>query len=197
MPEVTAGEENYMRNIYFFSGPCGCGKSTLAKAYAKYLVNRNGRKQVYLIHGDDFHAGFIESDHKGDFFVDGKASDVLLWKDILSFNWDCMLTVAGKALDKGLDVVIDYVIEDELPLVQRLAKEYDAKLYYVVLTASQDTIRQRIAERGDTDMIERALFLKNELDNLPENKGHLFDNTGKTVEQEVEQLEMDRFLLVR
>ena len=43
------------------------------------------------------------------------------------------------------------------------------------------------------DLIERALFLKNKLDNLPENQGHLFDNTGKTVEQEVEQLDMRRF----
>lgn len=184
-----------MSNIYFFSGPCGCGKTTLANAYAKYLVNKNGRKQVYLIHGDDFHAGFIEADNKGDFFVNGQASDVLLWNDILKFNWDCILTIARKALDKGIDVVIDYVIEEELPLVQKLAEEYDAMLYYVVLTASQDTIRQRITERGDVDMIERALFLKNKLDHMPENQGHLFDNTGKKVEQEVEELEMERFVV--
>ena len=121
-----------MSNIYFFSGPCGCGKSTLAKAYAKHLVNHEGRNQVYLIHGDSFHRGFVESDKKGSFFNNGQASDVLLWKDILKFNWDCILTVARKALDKGLDVVIDYIIEDELPLVQKLAQEHDSKLYYVV-----------------------------------------------------------------
>ena len=183
-----------MANIYFFSGPCGCGKSTLATAYAKHLVNNCEGKQVYLIHGDDFHAGFIESDDKGDFFVDGQASDALLWQDILKFNWDCILDVAGKALDRGLDVVIDYVIEEELPLVQKLAKEYGAKLYYVVLTASQDAIRQRITQRGDVDMIERALFLKKKLDSLPENQGHLFDNTGLSVEQEIEQLKMEPFL---
>lgn len=184
-----------MANIYFFSGPCGCGKSTLANAYAKYLVNECGRKQVYLIHGDDFHAGFIESDSKDDFFVDGQASDALLWQDILKFNWDCMLTVARKALDRGLDVIMDYVIEEELPLVQELAKEYGAKLYYVVLTASQDAIKQRIMQRGDVDMIERSLFLKNKLDNLPENQGHLLDNTHKSPEQEVTELEIERFIV--
>lgn len=184
-----------MANIYFFSGPCGCGKSTLANAYAKHLVNICGKKQVYLIHGDDFHAGFIESDNKGDFFVDGQASDALLWQDILKFNWDCMLTVARKALDRRLDVVMDYVIEDELPLVQELAKEYGAKLYYVVLTASEESIRQRIIQRGDVDMIERALFLKNKLDNLPENQGHLLDNTHKSPEQEVTELEIEQFLV--
>lgn len=184
-----------MANIYFFSGPCGCGKSTLATAYAKHLVNNCEKKQVYLIHGDDFHDGFIEAYDTEDFFVDGQASDALLWQDILKFNWDCILDVAGKALDRGLDVVIDYVIEEELPLIQKLAEEYGAKLYYVVLTASQDTIKQRITNRGDVDMIERAFFLKNKLDNLPENQGHLFDNTDKSVEQELTTLNITSFLV--
>lgn len=182
-----------MGNIYFISGPCGCGKSTLAEAYAKHLVNKCGKKQVYLIHGDDFHAGFIETDDKGDFFVDRQASDALAWKEILKFNWECIVSVAQKALERGLDVVIDYVIEEELPLVQKLAEGFNAKLYYVILTASEDAIRQRITRRGDIDMIERALFLKNKLDNMPENQGHLFDNTEKTIEQEVEELEMENF----
>ncbi len=185
-----------MKNIYFFSGPCGCGKSSLADAFAKHLVNDCGKKQVYLIHGDDFHAGFVESDMKDDFFVGGQASDVLLWDNILKFNWDCILTVAGKALDKGLDVVIDYVVEDELPLVRQLSEKYNAKLYYVVLTAESDIIRQRITQRGDTEMTERALFLKNKLDSMPENQGHLFDNSGRTVEQEVKQLEIEKFIVV-
>ena len=182
-----------MGDIYFFSGPCGCGKSTLAEAYAKYLVNECGKPQVYLIHGDDFHAGFVETDNKGDFFINGQASDLILWQDILKFNWDCILTVARKVLDRRLDVVIDYVIEEELPLVKELAKEFNAKLYYVVLTAEKEAIEQRIKERGDVEMIERALFLKDKLDNLPENRGHLFDNTGKTISQEVKELEIERF----
>ena len=184
-----------MANVYFFSGPCGCGKSTLSKAFAKQLVNSGVANQVYLIHGDDFHAGFVETDNKEAFFKDGQATDVLLWKDILKFNWDCILTVSRKALDRGLDVVIDYVIEDELPLVKNLAEEYNAGLYYVVLTASEETVRQRITARGDTDMIERALFLKNELDNMPENQGHLFDNTGMTVQDELEQLKIESFIV--
>lgn len=186
-----------MSNIYFISGPCGCGKSALAEAYAKHLVNKCGKKQVYLIHGDDFHAGFIETDNKGNFFVNGQASDALAWKEILQFNWECILSVTQKVLERGLDVVIDYVIEEELPLVQKLAENFNANLYYVVLTASEDAIRQRITQRGDIEMIERALFLKNKLDNMPQNQGHLFDNTGKPVEQEVEELEMERYALCK
>ena len=130
----------------------------------------------------------METDDKGAFFVDGQASDVLMWENILKFNWECLLSVAEKALARGLDVVIDYVIEEELPLVQKIAKQYEAKLNYVVLTATEEAIRERITKRGDVEMIERALFLKKKLDSLPENQGHLFDKTGKSVEQEVAEL---------
>jgi len=182
-------------NIYFFSGPCGCGKTTLANAYARQLVNHEGRRQVYVVHGDDFHQGFVETDDKGDFFVDGQASDALAWAEILRFNWACIIDVADKALDRGLDVVIDYVIEDELQLVKVLAEKHRARLHYVVLTADAETITRRITHRGDVDLIQRALFLKNKLENLPENQGHLFDNTGMDVAQELAALDMPRFTL--
>ncbi len=175
-----------MANIYFFSGPCGCGKTTLSNSFAKQLVNNCSTNQVYLIHGDEFHAGFVEAADKEPF---------LPWDDILKFNWDCILTVTRKALDRGLDVVIDYVIEDELPLVKMLAEEYSANLYYVVLTASENTIRQRIAKRGDVELTDRALFLKNKLDSMPENQGHLFDNTGMLVDEELEQLQISKFIV--
>ncbi len=111
--------------------------------------------------------------------------------------WECMLDVAGKALARGLDVVIDYVVEDELPLLQKLAKEYDAKLHYLVLTASEEAITERLRTRGDDELIERALFLKKKLDNLPENQGHLYDNTGKTMAEEVTEISknMKKFLM--
>lgn len=50
-------------SIYFFSGPCGCGKSTLADAYARKLIFDGGRNQVYVIHGDDFMNGFIKTEN--------------------------------------------------------------------------------------------------------------------------------------
>lgn len=178
-----------MSNIYFFSGPCGVGKSTLADAYAKHLVDHCGNKQVYVIHGDDFHAGFVETQER----IGSECEHFLYWADILKFNWECMLTVAEKVLERGLDVVFDYVIEDELPLVQALAKRYHAKLYYVVLTADQEIIRQRLVQRGDTGLVDRALFLKNKLEGIPENKRHLYDNSLKTIEKEIAELQMESF----
>lgn len=184
-----------MSHIYFFSGPCGCGKSTLAEAYARHLVNRCGKKQVYLIHGDDFHDGFVEAYQPEVFFVEGQPANALQWEDILRFNWECIIDVADKALSRGLDVVIDYVIEDELPLVAALAERHQAELHYVVLTASEERIRQRITQRGDVDLIDRALFLKSKLEAMPENQGHLLDNTGMTVEAEIAEAGDGRFLV--
>ena len=176
-----------MPKIIFISGACGSGKTTFANAYARHLV-RQGHRTVYLIHGDDFHRGFIEPEDKGNFFTDGQASDQVLWEDILRFNWDCMISTAGRALRQGMDVVIDYIIEDELPRVKHLAAENHAELYYIVLTADAEVLERRIRSRGDADLVERALFLKKELEAMPENRGHLYNNAVKTTENMIDEI---------
>ena len=181
-----------MQKIYFISGPCGSGKTTFANAFAVHLV-RQEHKTVYLIHGDDFHQGFIEPEDKGYFFVGGEAHNRVLWEDILRFNWDCILTTADRALQQGMDVVIDYVIEDELPRVRELAEKHHAGLYYIVRTADAGEIEKRIRERGDTDLVERALFLKKKLEALPENQGHLYNNTGKSTEDAIREIDPEQY----
>lgn len=183
-----------MARIFFISGACGCGKTTFADAYARQLV-RQTRKTVYVIHGDDFHRGFTEPEDKDGFFVDGQASDRIQWERILRFNWDCIITTAGRALRENMDVVIDYIIEDELPRVRELADTYHAGLYYIVLTADEDEIERRIQARGDTDLIERGRFLKRKLEAMPENQGHLYDVTRKTPEEAVSEFVPDSFLV--
>ena len=155
------------------------------------------RTRIYVIHGDDFHHGFVGMYVEDAFREEAQASNPLAWEQVLKFNWECILDVAEKALVRGLDVIIDYVVEDELPLLQKLAKEHDAKLYYIVLTASEESITKHLQTRGDNDLIERAHFLKNKLDHLPENQGHLYDNTGKTVAEEVAEISknMEDFLV--
>ena len=190
---IIDGAINSMGNrIIFVSGPCGTGKSTFTDRYARHLVSESG-KAVYVIHGDDFHAGFVEPENKGDFFVNGEASDTVKWEDILQFNWDCIITTADRALGRGVDVLIDYVIEDELPRVRELASLHNAKLYYIVLTAAEDELERRIQNRGDVDMIERAKFLKRKLDSLPENAGHIYDNTDKHLEEVIREIELEDY----
>ncbi len=183
-----------MLKIVFVSGACGSGKSTFTDAYARHLVRRD-HKTIYVIHGDDFHKGFTEPEEKGDFFVDGQVSDQVLWEDILRFNWDCIIATAQRALQDNLDVVIDYVIEDELPRIRELAEKNKASLYYIVLTADADEIEKRIRRRGDVDMIGRALFLKKKLEAMPENRGHLYNNTGKTSEDAIREIVLERYLV--
>lgn len=169
-----------MANIYLFSGPCGCGKTTLSSVFAEHLG-----QPVYLIHGDDFQAGFITPAD-----ADGPA-----WPEILRFNWECILASTRSALALGVDVVIDYVVEDELPLMQALARDFGAALYYVVLTADAPTLQGRLKQRGDAWLTERALFLKAKLDALPENQGHLFDLTGLSIDEALARLQADRYIL--
>lgn len=184
-----------MPKIIFVSGACGCGKTTFSNAYVKYLVEQD-HKTRYIIHGDDFHRGFVETEEKGDFFVDGQASDQVLWEDILKFNWNCIIATAQRALQNNLDVVIDYVIEDELPRVRELAEKNGASLYYIVLTADTEEIEKRIRKRGDVDLIDRALFLKKELEAMPENQGHIYNNTGKTVEDIIREIEPEQYRIL-
>lgn len=169
-----------MANVYLFSGPCGCGKSTLASAFARSL-----QLPSCIIHGDDFQAWLIQPDD----------TTRPAWEDVLHFNWRCILDVARSALQMGVDVVIDYVVEDELPRVQALAQDFGAALHYIVLTASEDTLRQRLRERGDAWLTERALFLKAKLDAMPENQGHILNITGMTLEQELAHLHPDQFII--
>ena len=181
-----------MPKIIVVSGACGSGKSTFADAYARHLVQCE-HKTIYVIHGDDFHKGFVESEEKDGFFVDGQASDQVLWNDILRFNWDCIIATAQRALQEHLDVVIEYVIEDELCRIRDLAEKNQALLYYLVLTADADEIEKRIRKRGDIDMISRALFLKKKLETMPENQGYVYNNTGKEAEDAIREIVLEKY----
>ena len=63
----------------------------------------------------------------------------------------------------------------------------------MVVSADAAEIERRIRSRGDVGLIERALFLKQKLEAMPENQGHLFDNTGKTIEETIREIDPDRF----
>lgn len=46
---------------------------------------------------------------------------------------------------------------------------------------------------GDVDMIDRALFLKRKLDAMPENQGHLYDNTQKSLDESVRDIILENY----
>lgn len=155
-----------MPTLWLLSGPCGAGKTTLSARLTAHLSREQNGRQVCLLHGDDFHAALVG---------DERACAALPWEEVLRFNWDCLLSAAGHALRRNLDVVIDYIIEDELPLLLQLARAHGAALRYAVLTAPEEVLRQRLENRGDARLIPRALFLQEKLRRMPENQDRLVD----------------------
>lgn len=181
-----------MSSLYLFSGPCGCGKTTLTNAFAAHLIGEAGKNQVYVIHGDDIHKGLVETGKR----LGPDCAGFLYWADVLQFIWENILSMANSALQRGLDVVVDYVVEDELPMVRALAEKHGAALYYFVLTAPQEALEERLQKRGDPHLTERSLFLKRKLDALPENRGHLLPCGEKTPEELIRELDPENFRLL-
>ncbi|RXZ01470.1 AAA family ATPase [Fictibacillus sp. S7] len=158
-----------MNQIYIFSGPCGVGKSTLTKLLAENM------EKVVLIHGDDIHSMFVGRDQPS-------------WGDQLSIVWQNTLSITRNFLDHGLNIVLDYVVEDELEWFCQELSGYDVELYYVVLRADEDVLVQRLQERGDGDLIDRSLFLLDQLEDDPANQPYLYDTTNKTPKEILEEL---------
>ena len=68
-------------------------------------------------------------------------------------------------------------------------------MYYIVLTADANEIENRIRSRGDVDLISRALYLKKKLEAMPENRGRLFNNTGKRAEEVIREIELEKYFV--
>ena len=56
-------------------------------------------------------------------------------------------------------------------------------------------IEKRIRNRGDVDLIGRALFLKKKLEAMPENRGHLYNTTGKQIDEMIREIVPEHWLL--
>ncbi|MGD6993904.1 AAA family ATPase [Sutcliffiella horikoshii] len=158
-----------MRNVYIISGPCGVGKSTVTKGLARKL------ERAVLVEGDLISAMFV-----------GEPP----WEEKLSIVWQNLSSLTKNFLLNGYDVVIDYVVEDEL---EWFCKELhqtgvDVTLHYFVLRADPDALVERITKRGDTGMISRSLELLHQLENKEENAPHLYDTTNKEPNVIIEEI---------
>ena len=156
---------NKKLKLYVISGCCGAGKSTLANELVKQM------SKTALIHGD-----IID-----DLYPEGSAP----WEERLQLAWESILLLADNFLRRQINVIVDYVVEEELPRLLALAKKYNAKVWYVVMTAGEAVLRERLRARGDALLIERALFLRQKLMGAEHNKPYLYDGTGVPIEQQV------------
>lgn len=147
---------NPKRTVYLISGPCGIGKSTVTSQLQKSLQN------TVLIEGDVLHAMFCEIKSKS-------------W----AITWENIIAVTRNFITYGFDVIIDYVVEDELEWIHKKLEDLEVIIKYSVLIAEKKTIAERLNNRGDTEALERSLFLLEKLKCMRQNEGHLIDTTNK------------------
>jgi deoxyadenosine/deoxycytidine kinase len=153
-------DKNKEKTIYIISGPCGVGKSTLAKELARNL------KKSALIKGDDFLSMYEE----------GSAP---AWEENLVIMWKNILSVTQTLIQHDYNVIIDIVVEDELEWFCKHFLYLNLKMKYVVLRADENILIERLNKRGDPFLIDRSLFLLNQLENSSANTKHLYDTTHK------------------
>ncbi|KQX50206.1 AAA family ATPase [Paenibacillus sp. Root444D2] len=146
--------------VYLISGPLGVGKSTVSKTLA------NAMHQCALIEGDlllHVYRGGTEPP----------------WEERLRLAWLNIAAVTRNFLLDGLDVVIDFVVEDELQWFFDQLSDLETTLHYVVLYAEANTLTARLHQRGDAQYIHRSLFLRNKLMASPTNEPFLLDTDNK------------------
>lgn len=78
---------------------------------------------------------------------------------------------------------------DEIPFLFEMSKRFDAKMF--ILTASSQTIQNRIRERGDEYIKDIDKFTEINLDYLNYAREHdicIIDTTDKTIDEVVEEI---------
>lgn len=150
-----------MKTVYLVSGPLGVGKTSVTRAMAKTI------DKAELIAGDDF---FNVNEDSG-----------LSWEKRLEEAWQKILSQTLSRLEKNLNVVIDFVVEDELDWFSKKIADPDVTLKYVVLMTDEKHIHERLEKRNEIRYKDRSLVLLEKISKNPENKEHLIDTTDKSV----------------
>ncbi|TDF89719.1 hypothetical protein E1757_34505 [Paenibacillus piri] len=146
--------------IYLISGPLGVGKSTTSKELARYI------KQCVLIEGDKLLHMF-------------KGESQPSWEERLNLTWENILALTRNFIVNDLNVVIDFVVEDELDWFCKQISDLNVELRYIILRADKDKLTERLNMRGDIDSLDRSLFLLNKMESSPSNNQFIYDTTLK------------------
>nr|WP_269845584.1 AAA family ATPase [Paenibacillus selenitireducens] len=146
--------------VYLLSGPCGVGKSTVSKMLSQELK----------------HAALIVGDNIMHMFEEGYEPP---WEKRLSLTWDNITALTRNFISQDIDVIIDYVVEDELEWFCQNLADLTVDIKYVVLRANEDTLIERLNQRGNQELINRSLFLLRQLEGAVHNQPYLLDTTVK------------------
>ena len=136
--------------VYIISGPPGVGKSTVSKELAYSF------KKSAVIEGDMIYLMI-------------KGGLVAPWEDdgyYMDLFWDNIISLINNFIDRGITVVIEYVIfEEQLKKIATFLKERQISLKYCVLLAEEETLKDRDGSRkeikrvGNLSIQARSEFL--------------------------------------
>lgn len=165
------------KTIFLISGPLGVGKSSLAK-----MINQ---KLAFAYIDGDALFGPLENVSK------------LSWEERLKTTWNSIALITREFISKDLDVVIDFVIEEELPWFLKEISDLNVRVKYVVLLANRRAIVERLKKRdGGTQYLERSSVLLSKLKSDPHNEQFIFETSGKNTKEVFEEVkEDDRFVV--
>ncbi|WP_169086727.1 AAA family ATPase [Paenibacillus sp. PL91] len=155
--------------IYLLSGPLGVGKSTASRELARNV------EQCVLIEGDNILHMF-------------KGESQLSWEERLCLTWKNILALTRNFIQHNLNVIIDFVVEDELDWFCKQISDLNVRVKYVVLRADKEKIVERLTIRGDIDSLERSLFLLNKMEMSSSNNSYIYDTTLKKPAEIVEEI---------
>ena len=122
--------------IYIISGPPGVGKSTVSKELAATF------DKSAVIEGDMI-------------YLMVKSGLVAPWEDdgyYMDLFWDNIISLTKNFMDRGITVVIEYVIfEEQLKKIADFLKARQINLKYCVLLAEEQTLRARDLSRKEIE----------------------------------------------
>ena len=124
--------------VYIISGPPGVGKSTVSKELAYSF------KKSAVIEGDMIYLMI-------------KGGLVAPWEDdgyYMDLFWDNIISLINNFIDRGITVVIEYVIfEEQLKKIATFLKEKQVALKYCVLMAEEKTLKDRDGSRKEIERV--------------------------------------------
>jgi gluconate kinase len=168
-----------MPTIFLISGPLGVGKTTLTRRLASH-------RKAALIDGDSL---FTPLENVKD----------LSWDDRLQLTWQNILSITRRYLKKNMDIVIDFVVEDELEWFYEELTQFaqtnnvDFDMQYLVLMTDPKTLIERMNMRGDVEQLHRALSLLTKLSNDPKNEPYICHTTGRSPAELVSISMLEKF----
>ena len=157
-----------MKTVYIISGPLGVGKTSVSSALSKVL------EQTTLVVGDDLYNLEKESD--------------LAWEEKLRKSWERIVALTKKHLDSGQSVVVDFVVEDELPWFMEQLSGKNVHFRYIVLLADKKSVLDRLKNRGELRYKDRSMVLLDQLSKDSSNKKYIIDTTNKEIKEIVQEI---------